>query len=82
MNAIKECGLSIPKDIGVLTFDDFPFSKLLDPQLSVVNIDVYDLGYEAGKNILKIVRNPNVHIQSYITNPNIIQRESTVNNMR
>ena len=82
VSAIKESGLSIPKDIGVLTIDDFPFSKLLDPQLSVVNIDVYDLGYEAGKNILKIVRNPNVHIQSYITNPNIIQRESTVNNMR
>lgn len=82
VSAIRDQGLKIPEDIGILTFDDFPFSKLLEPNLTVVNIDVYDLGYEAGKNILKIVRKPNVHIQSYITYPSIIQRESTMNKVR
>lgn len=82
VSAIKEQGLRIPDDIGILTFDDYPFSKLLEPNLTVVNIDVYDLGYEAGKNILKIIRKPNVHIQSYITYPSIIQRESTLHKVR
>ena len=82
VSAIKDQGLRIPDDIGILTFDDYPFSKLLEPNLTVVNIDVYDLGYEAGKNILKIIRKPNVHIQSYITYPSIIQRESTLHKVR
>ena len=76
VNAIHDLGLKIPKDIGVLTFDDYPFSQLMHPQLTVVNIDVYDLGAEAGKTIIQIIKKPHMHVQSYITYPSIIQRDS------
>ena len=69
--------LAIPKDVGVITFDDYPFSQLLDPMLTVVNIDVYDIGQEAGKMILQKINKPNLHIQSYITYPDVIERDST-----
>lgn len=68
--------ISIPDDIGVITFDDYPFSQILKPALTVVNIDVYDIGHEAGKTILKKIKKPELHIQSYITYPNIIERSS------
>lgn len=78
VKAIQDQGLQIPEDIGVLTFDDYPFSQLLRPMLTVVDIDVYDLGIEAGKTILQIIKKPHMHVQSYITYPAIIQRDSTV----
>ena len=76
VKAIHELGLEIPKDIGVMTFDDYPFSQLLRPKLTVVNIDVYDLGVEAGKMAIQIIKKPNMHVQSYITCPTVIERDS------
>ncbi|MEG0485562.1 MAG: LacI family DNA-binding transcriptional regulator [Oscillospiraceae bacterium] len=69
--------INIPKDIAVITFDDFPFSQVLFPQLSVVNIDVYDIGQQAGKLILSKIKKPNLYVQSYTTLPSLIEREST-----
>ena len=57
--------------------DDFPFSKILRPMLSVVDIDVYDMGMQAGKYILQKIRKPNMYIQSHITIPSLIVRDST-----
>ncbi len=81
VKALNEEGLRIPEDIGVLTFDDYPFSQLLRPQLTVVNIDVYDLGAEAGKTMIQVIKKPHMHVQSYITYPAIIQRDSTKNKL-
>lgn len=47
VNELKASGIRIPEDMAVITFDDFPFSKIIEPQLSVVNLDMYDMG-EAG----------------------------------
>lgn len=75
--SIKEHSLKIPKDIGVITFDDYPFSQITDPKLTVVNIDVYDVGYQAGKLILNKIKKPNLQVQTYTTLPSLIVREST-----
>jgi len=63
--------------MAVITFDDFPFSKVIDPQLTVVNLDMYDMGEQAAKIITRRIRNPQLIVQSYTTLPNLIEREST-----
>lgn len=75
--SIKEHGLRIPQEIGVISFDDYPFSQITDPMMSVANIDVYDVGVQAGKMILNKIKKPNLQVQSYTTLPNLIVREST-----
>lgn len=75
--ALHDLNIKIPDDIGVLSFDEYPFSQILDPQLTVVNIDMYDLGAEAGKTVLQIIKKPKMHVQSYITYPTVIERSST-----
>jgi DNA-binding LacI/PurR family transcriptional regulator len=77
VNALHDQGMEIPNDMGVITFDDYPFSKILKPMLTVVNIDVFDMGVQAGKYILQKIRKPNLYVQSYITLPTLITREST-----
>ena len=75
--ALHDRGILIPDEIRVITFDDYPFSQILRPMLSVVDIDVYDMGVQAGKYILQKIRKPNLYIQSHITVPSLIVRGST-----
>lgn len=77
VNALRENKIRIPDDMGLLTFDDYPFSRILEPRLTVVNIDVYDMGMQAGKLILNKMKKPNLQIQFYCTLPSITVRGST-----
>jgi len=77
VDAIREQGLRIPQDIGVMTFDNYPFSQIIEPPLTVVDINVRDLGAQAGKFLVNIIRHPNTQIQTYITTSSVIPRQST-----
>jgi len=76
--ALKDMNVGIPTDVGLVTFDDYPFSTILKPQLTVVGIDVFDVGEQAGKYILQKIKKPNTYVQSYITVPTLIARASSL----
>lgn len=77
--ALQESGLKIPDDMGVMAFDAYPFSQFTEPQLTVVDIDVRDLGKRAGKHLIEILRQPNLQVQTYVTTSNLLERQSTKN---
>ena len=77
MKAIQEKGLKLPEDLQLITFDEFPFSRIMDPPPTVVSIDVYDFGEQVASQLLKNIRNPALHVQSYITLPELIIGETT-----
>ncbi len=78
VDAVKELGYRIPEDIGIIAFDDYPFSSMIEPPLTVVDINVRDLGLQAGKFLTQIIRHPNMQVQTYATTSNLIVRNSTV----
>lgn len=75
--AIQERKMRIPDDIGVIAFDDYPFSQIIDPPLTVVDINVRDMGVQAGKFLVQMIHNPNMQIQTYVTTSNLLIRQST-----
>ena len=77
VEAIHAAGLHIPADIGVMTFDDYPFSQQTSPPLTTVDIDVRDMGSQAADLLLSVMRHPNKQVQMYITTSNLIERETT-----
>lgn len=77
VNELKASGIRIPEDMAVITFDDFPFSKIIEPQLSVVNLDMYDMGEQAAKVVLRRIRTPQYLVQSQTTLQILIERQST-----
>lgn len=77
VDALYKRGLRIPENIGVMAFDDYPFSQIMEPPLTVVDINVRDMGAQAGKFLVDIIRHPNMQIQTYITTSNVIPRAST-----
>ena len=77
LKAVRELKLTLPLDLQLLTFDDYPFSRVMDPPPTVVNIDCYDLGEQMASQLLRNIRNPALRVQSYITLPELIVRGTT-----
>ena len=51
LNAVQNLGISIPKDLSLVGFDDMPFAALLSPPLATVRQPIREMG-EAGINFL------------------------------
>ena len=52
LQAIAQAKLAIPADIAVVSFDDMPWSSLLQPPLTAVAQPAYDLGVESARLLL------------------------------
>ena len=48
MQSIRAKGLKIPKDIALMTFDNYPFSMIVQPTLTAIEVDMYEMGWQAG----------------------------------
>ncbi len=77
MNALKNHNIAVPREMGLITFDAYPFSKITEPKMTTVDIDVYDMGKQAGEMILRKIRKPNFQIQSYATLAGLVINGST-----
>lgn len=77
LQQIRRLGLKIPEDIGLLTFDNYPFSMLTDPAITAVEVDMHEMGVNAARFALQRIRKPNLQTQFYCTSPSILERAST-----
>lgn len=69
--AIEQLKLRVPEDIAFVIFDVYPYSKIFDPKPVVIDINVYDMGIQAGDMLLRKLKNPSLQIQTYTTLPTI-----------
>lgn len=77
IRAIQEAGLSIPSDIGLISFDNNQVAELLYPTISTVNINLFELGYQSAKVLFELIENPHVMDQGLLISTNIKNRETT-----
>jgi LacI family transcriptional regulator len=47
MQAVKEKGLRIPEDIGLVGYDDIHFCSLISPSLTTIRLKKQELGIES-----------------------------------
>jgi DNA-binding LacI/PurR family transcriptional regulator len=76
IQAIKEKGLRIPGDIGVVSFDNYPVAEFSDPPMTIVDIDVVELGIQAASMILKEIERPSSSKQNSLLSVRILSRGS------
>lgn len=67
----------IPEELAVISFDIYPFSRYSEPQITVVDIDMFALGCDTGRFILELISNPDLQIQSFSTKPVLISGKSS-----
>jgi GntR family transcriptional regulator of arabinose operon len=54
LNRLKKHGIAVPEDVLLVAYGDFPVvSEYSNPTITAVHQPVYELGYEAAKQILK-----------------------------
>jgi len=78
---IKEIGIKIPDDIGIVGFDDSDWSLILNPPLTVVSQPVYSLGSTAAEMLIGKIENKETLMDNkpiiMTLNTNLIIRNST-----
>jgi len=75
---LKERHFRIPEDVGVIGFDDTPWSELLSPPLTVVSENTYDMGKEAVRLLMEQMnREEAVEPRHIVLEDEFLLREST-----
>jgi len=76
MQAIKEKGLRIPEDIGLVGYDDIPFNSLITPPLTTIRLNKKELGMESVKLLLSRINNNRKKIKKIMLDVELIIRET------
>ena len=77
MQELRNQKIRVPKDIAVMTFDRYPFSDFTEPRVTSVDMNMYEIGEEAGSILIKNLSHPNMRIQTFTSEPCVFEREST-----
>lgn len=73
MRAIQESGLSIPKDISIISIDDIDTAQYLSPMLTTIHIPVEEMGQMTAKILIDRIENGHklpikINLPYYIAN--------------
>ena len=57
-NTVRQLGYSIPDDISLISFDDFPMATRLDPPLTCCRQPLIEMGAMAADRLLDLIAEP------------------------
>lgn len=77
LKAFDELGISCPKDIKLIGFDDSSESKIITPTLSTCHIHSQIMGYSAAKLIISRIKQPDLNYRLVYTETDLIYRKSS-----
>lgn len=73
----SQLGLRIPEDISIVSFNNSLLSQLTYPQLTSVDVNAFQLGFEAATQVLNHAENPNLMAAKIIIPHCLIRRDSS-----
>ena len=77
IRALHEAGLSIPKDVSIIGFDDIPLSAYFDPALTTMRQDLFEIGRMAAHRLIERIQNPSQPIEQLHLSAELVVRSST-----
>ncbi|MEH7444472.1 LacI family DNA-binding transcriptional regulator [Bacillus sp. JJ1122] len=76
LNKLDEMGISVPDDISIVSFNNVLIAEMARPPLTSVDINIFDLGYQATKSLIQKIENPGEPIKRIIVPFKIVPRFS------
>jgi len=76
MRALREADLSVPEDVALVGFDDFPWADYFTPRLTVVAQPCADIGARAAQLLLRRLSNPDAPPETHRLPSRVIHRNS------
>ncbi|MBN2898726.1 MAG: LacI family DNA-binding transcriptional regulator [Clostridia bacterium] len=77
LKALKEKGVKVPDDIGIVGFDDIYMTTLIEPRLTTVHQPNYQMGYKAAQMLVDFIEEKVVKEKKIILKTELIIRESS-----
>lgn len=80
MRTLKENGISIPKDIAIVGFNNDAIGKLIEPALTTINYPGIDMGEIAARNLINHLKGvSNIHqTNTIIVRSDLVIRKSSL----
>ncbi len=75
---LEELGFSLPKDLSIVGFDDIQPAQYIYPSLTTVHQDIKEKGALSAKTILDELSNKPSSKKTYVIEPRILVRQSTI----
>lgn len=79
INALKKYGISVPKDISLISFDNSNIAKLENYSLTSITHPGQEISHLATNSIITMMKDPQHKIQ-HVYNPKLIIRNSVIPN--
>jgi LacI family fructose operon transcriptional repressor len=76
--AIREQGLSIPDEVGLVGFDETTWGALVEPAITIISQPTYEIGTTAAELLLRQVAKPHRPPRKVILHGELIVRGSSV----
>jgi len=77
MDAIKQRGLSIPRDISMVGFDDIGLASEVNPSLTTVHVPKQTMGIMAVKSLLQLVKGKEEPVKKTLVPTRLVIRDTT-----
>lgn len=76
MSYSEELNIAVPDDISIVSFNDVPLAEHMKPQLTSVNIEIFQLGFEAANCLIDLIKNPDALPKRVTIPAKMIERKS------
>jgi LacI family transcriptional regulator len=77
IHALRQAGYAVPQDVSVIGFDDIPLAAFLNPPLTTMHQDPFEIGQAAARLLIERVEQPDSPMQHMLLPAALVVREST-----
>jgi LacI family repressor for deo operon, udp, cdd, tsx, nupC, and nupG len=77
IQAARQMGIEVPKELSIIGVDDIPLASYFDPPLTTMHQDIVEIGRQAAKLLIESLEDPEVMPRFVSINANLVVRSST-----
>ncbi len=77
IKAINEQNLNVPEDIGIISYDSRRIATLIEPEVTTVDVDLFEMGFQASKMLFNKIDDKHCKNQGLLVGTEIIKRNTT-----
>ncbi|HZU69608.1 MAG TPA: LacI family DNA-binding transcriptional regulator [Ktedonobacteraceae bacterium] len=78
LRAIRECNVTIPDDIALVTFDETTWASLVQPAITLIAQPTYEIGKTAAELLIQRITDPDRPTRQVILKGQLVVRGSSV----
>lgn len=76
LNACKEANINVPEAFSIIGFDNIILSKLVDPKITTIDQNMFELGNQAAKLVLETIHEEQHISKKIVLNATFVPRET------